>query len=106
MKNTARQLWSYTFFAVVFALVGWVSVCTTHAVAQTGRNAVYDSGGNCSPCKASPAFIDATVFINKPPSNDLCSVLNYVFVNIIQVTYPQGAVIDARGLPFTTPPPA
>jgi hypothetical protein len=69
------------------------------AAAQTGKNAIFDSGGNCSPCASSRAFIDATVFTGKPPSNDLCSVLNWVLVNIVQLTYPQGAVIDARGLP-------
>jgi hypothetical protein len=46
----------------------------------------------------------ATVFISKPPSSDLCSVLNYMLTPSHGIVPSYGAVIDARGLPFTTPP--
>ena len=97
MRSTGRLISCHTFLAVVFALAGWVSLRTTRAEAQTGDNAVYNYLGTT--VVHSPAFIDAKVFTTKPPNNDLCSVLNYVLVKIVQLTYPQGAVIDARGLP-------
>jgi hypothetical protein len=100
MKRTSRLVWSRLFLVVAFALVGWVSLCTPHAEAQTGNNAVYDSGGLCSPCQSSPAFIDATVFITSPPplSRNFCGVLNYI-LNPLNGKIPSfGAVIDARGL--------
>jgi hypothetical protein len=79
MKNTAKLVWSQTFWAVLFTLFG-VSLCATHADAQTGNNAVFNSSGNCSPCASSPAFIDATVFVTSPPvgSRNFCGVLNYM----------------------------
>jgi hypothetical protein len=43
------------------------------------------------------------MFASKVSSPNLCSVLNYVLVNVDQPpVYPSGAVIDARGLPGTT----
>jgi hypothetical protein len=97
MKDTTTLVLLGMVLEVVVALVGWVALFPTRAEAQTGNNAVYDSLGNCAPCKKSPAFIDASVFGGS--STDICSVLNNVLVNIVQSTYPQGAVIDARGLP-------
>ena len=107
MKDATRFTFSAMFLAAVFTLGVWVSVSPTHMEAQTGNNAVYNSTGNCSvssPCASSPAFIDATVFITKPPSNDLCSVLNYMLTPSHGIVPSYGAVIDARGLPFTAPP--
>jgi len=103
MRRTSRLACSQLFLMIVFALVGF-SLCTTRAAAQTGKNAVYDSTGACCPCAKSPAFIDATVFISKPSSDDICSVLNWVLTPSNGIVFSHGAVIDARGLPFTTPP--
>jgi hypothetical protein len=94
-------VWSQIFLAVVFAFA--FSVCTTPpAGAQTGKNAVYDSTGACSPCAKSLAFIDATVFASSLRPN-LCAVLNYMLTPSNGIIQSYGAVIDARGLPFTTP---
>lgn len=101
MKITARLVWPHTVLAFMFAVVGCVSLCTTHSEAQTGNNAVYNSTGNCSPsspCASSPAFIDTTVFASSTYP-DICTLLHHVLVSIVQTTYPYGAVIDARGLP-------
>jgi len=98
MKSTSRPVWSQAFLIVALALVAWVSLSTRDAEAQTGKNAVYDSNNLCSPCQASPAFIDASVFIGKFQSPDFCSVVNYALVNVVQSTYSYGAVVDARGL--------
>jgi hypothetical protein len=77
-------------FALV--LVGWVLSYPTAAAAQTGPNAVYNSGGTC--CASSTAFIDASVFHSQKP--DFCGVLNYILNPQDHVF--SGGVIDARGL--------
>ena len=104
MKNTARLAWSQIFLIVVFALVGWVSLCTTHAEAQTtGDNAVYDSNANC--CQKSPAFIDASVLLGNGSNQgvDLCDIIYGILTGRIKTTSytTAGAVIDARGLSGT-----
>jgi hypothetical protein len=99
-----RLVWTQVFLVVILALGGCVTLCTS-AQAQTGENAVYNSSGTCSvssPCASSPAFIDATVFASSTYA-DICTLLHHVLVSIVQTTYPYGAIIDARGLPFTTP---
>jgi hypothetical protein len=51
MKDTTRLVLLGMVLEVVFALVGSVALFPARAEAQTGNNAVYDSGGNCTPCK-------------------------------------------------------
>ena len=104
--KSARLVSDRIFLVVVFALVACVSLCVTHAEAQTGNNAVYNSSGNCSvssPCASSPAFIDASVFASSSRAT-ICAVLNYMLTPSNGIIPSYGAVIDARGLPFTTPP--
>lgn len=84
-------------YAVALALAAWLSVFPTRAEAQTGDNGVYNYLGTT--VVNSPAFIDAKVFTTKPPSNDLCSVLNYMLTPSHGIVLSYGAVIDARGLP-------
>jgi hypothetical protein len=98
-KGSTTGRLSLGFFGVVF-LAG-VALLPTCADAQSqGNNAVYHyvsitNKGQC--CKGSSAFIDASVFVSK--ATTFCGVLNYVLANINQPpTYPNGAVIDARGL--------
>jgi hypothetical protein len=81
----------------IIAMLGSITLFRTPAEAQTGKNAVFDSLGNCSPCQKSPAFIDASVFGGS--GTTVCSVLNQILATVVPPTYPQGAVIDARGLP-------
>jgi len=71
----------------------------TSAQSYQGQNAVYNSSNGRA---ASPGFIDASMFATSVTSPNSCSVLNYVLVHIVQSTYPNGAVIDARGLPGGT----
>ncbi len=100
MKNAATLMLGGMFWAAVVALGGLGTAFPMPAQAQaSGNNAVYDSTGACSPCAKSPAFIDATVFISKPSSNDICSVLNWVLTPSNGIVFSYGAVIDARGLP-------
>jgi len=103
MKNASRIVFGGMF---VVAVISWVSICTTGAAGQTaGNNAVYNSSGNCnsmSHCAGSSAFIDASVFATF--GGNFCGVLNGILSGS-SYSYPStGAVIDARGLPFTTPP--
>jgi hypothetical protein len=101
MKNAKRSGSVWASAAVAFALVAWVSIRPTHAEAQTpGNNAIFDSGGHCSPCDSSTALVDASVFGGA--LKNICGVLYGIFS---AAGYPSaGEVIDARGLPFTTPP--
>jgi len=85
---------------VTVAVLGcWLLTCPIAAAqgpSVQGQDAVYPA--SCTCCAASPSFIDASMFLSGPPTNNLCSVLNYVLVNVVQPKYPAGAVIDARGL--------
>jgi hypothetical protein len=90
------------FSTVVTVSVAWLLTFPTPARAQAqGENAVYNSAGSCntqSPCAGSLAIIDASVFVSKQLP-DICSVLNYILQKIDQPPiYPNGAVIDARGI--------
>jgi len=91
---------------LMFARFGLIVIglfaCSIAMEAQTGDNAVYNSSGNCSgssPCASSPAFIDASVFAQS--GSNICKLLNGILSGTGFPT--TGAVIDARGLPFTTP---
>jgi len=99
MKSALRLGRGQIFLIAAFALVGCVSLCATHAEAQTGNNAVYNSSGNCSvssSCASSPAFIDVSVFASSSRAN-LCAVLNYMLDPSHGIIPSFGAVIDARG---------
>jgi hypothetical protein len=110
MKATTGLASGWILFAIVAVLVGWFSALPGQLSAQTnscsgsqGQNGVYNP-----PCnKGNPgvvgsfAFIDASMFVSSPPppSRNLCGVLNFVLQHVDKApNYPNGAVIDARGL--------
>ena len=100
MKNATSLMLGGMFWGAVVGLIGLGSVFPTRARAQaTGKNAVYDSTGACSPCAKSPAFIDASVFGNT--RTDICTVLKFILTPLNGVLPSTGGVIDARGLPAT-----
>src|SRR5690348_14709748 len=99
MKGVAQSVNEWARLGIVIVVMGWSFAWPTVLHAQTSNNAVYNSGSKC--CTPSPAFIDASVFAVQ--GGNLCSVLNGILSGT-SITYPtMGAVIDARGLPFTTP---
>jgi len=100
MKNEIRPALAGAQVLIAVILTGLFSVFPSPAPAQTGPNAVYNSSGNCnsqSPCTASTAFIDASVFGSK--STNFCAVINAVLKN---PNFTPPLVIDARGLPGNT----
>jgi hypothetical protein len=99
MESVARLTLARKSLIAVAVLVCWFPAIPT-AAAQQGQDAVYTSGGQVT---NSSAFIDASMFASKVTNPDLCSVLNYVLVHVVQTTYPAGAVIDARGVPGIAP---
>jgi len=79
-----------------------LGICVSPNIAegQKGNNAVFNTSSNCSPCTASPAFIDASVFAKT--GVDFCKILNDILSGTSTTYPPGGAVIDARGLPGAT----
>jgi hypothetical protein len=100
MRRPTGALVNRTIGKVVSLLACWITIFTVAAGAQQGQNAVYYSG---SPTP-SPAFIDASMFAGSVSSPNFCSVLNYVLNPLNGIIPSTGAVIDARGLPDSTPP--
>jgi|ERR1700674_977006 len=100
MKGAKRFASGWMFFVIVAVLVGWFSAFPTSADAQgsQGQNAVYPASGQC--CMGSPAFIDASMFLNPlTQGRDLCDTIYGILNNLFGNTYPAtGAVIDARGI--------
>jgi hypothetical protein len=70
------------------------------ALAQQGQDAVYNSSGQVT---NSPAFVDASMFASSVQNPNFCSVLNWVLNPQNHILTSAGAVIDARGLPNSTP---
>ena len=104
MKSATTLTARWVSFAVVSVLIGWPLVFPGTAAAQgtQGQNGVFNPSNGIV---GSNAFIDASMFAGNAQNRNLCSVLNYVLANIDQPpTYPNGAVIDARGIPGVTPP--
>jgi hypothetical protein len=100
MESAARLTFAWKLSVLMAVLFCWVSTLPTAAAqGSAGQDAVYNSSGNTA---GSSSFIDASQFANKPSSRDFCSVLNYVLVQVVQPNYPNGVVIDARGLPGNT----
>jgi len=98
MKGMTTSASGWMVSAIVTVLVGLFSASTTPAVAQgsQGQDAVYNSSNRIV---GASAFIDASMFANSPPPPlNFCTVLNYVLTHGFPAA---GAVIDARGLPFT-----
>jgi hypothetical protein len=65
------------------------------ASAQQGEKTVYNSSSVPSPSKA---WIDASAFWSSGPVPDLCAIINQILTASYSTGYPNGAVIDARGL--------
>jgi hypothetical protein len=105
MNSKTTLVSGRTCFGIIAVLIVWFSVSPRGAIAQSaGQNGVYDSSGACSPCAASSAFIDASMFASKVSSPNFCSVLGYILNPANHVLTSAGAVIDARGLLSSTPP--
>jgi hypothetical protein len=96
-RSTAVVTW--TFVSVVLFQC-WILVSTVAAWAQQGQDAVYNPSNGVT---NSPAFIDASMFAGSVSGPNICTVLNFVLTRVVKTTYPNGAVIDARGLPNSTP---
>jgi hypothetical protein len=103
MQSAASLIFAGKSLVVSAILLCWLSTFPT-AVAhgQTsvqGQDAVYNSSGNVT---SSPSFIDASMFAQT--GSNICKILNGILSGT-STTYPtSGAVIDARGLPNSTPP--
>lgn len=95
MKTRMRLLNSCGLVAAALVLVGCLLVTEASAQGTSGYNAVcYDRSGtasNCSTQKASPAFIDASIF---PGGSDVCQQIRNAFGSLPAT----GGVIDARGV--------
>jgi hypothetical protein len=100
MKIATRRVHNSILVGIIVVVISWLSISPTRTTAQTpGNNAVYNASGTCSPrCADSGAFIDAKVFTSSPPTNNFCSVLNWVLNPANGIIPSAGAVIDARGL--------
>jgi len=78
-------------------LVGWFSVTPSRMTAQstTGQKTVFSSSNIPAP---STVWVDASAFWTRG-TLDMCTLLqNNIFTSTYGTTYPNGAVIDARGL--------
>src|ERR1700722_15506682 len=94
MKCGMESMTDWMLTGLLTVLLIGVSMFPSRAEAQKGKNAVYKDASTC--CKATPAFIDASVFAGNFTSPNLCLVLNYVLVNVIQVFYPGGGGWTSR----------
>jgi hypothetical protein len=107
MRGMTRFTCGWVFFSTVAVLASLRLAFPTRVNAQSqGNDAVYNSNASCSSttsCGFSGAFIDASTFANSPPptNRNFCGVSNYVLVHVVLPNYPNGAVIDARGLNST-----
>lgn len=99
MRYVAGLVANCGFLGIVAVIVCSLSAFPILVSAQggPGQNAVYPASGTC--CTGSKAFIDASMFAAQ--GVDFCGVLHNLLLNVVPAT---GAVIDARGLPFTNPP--
>jgi hypothetical protein len=97
MKSVRKLTPKLMFSGIGVILIAWLSACPTPAAAQgsPGQDAVYPPSGVC--CKGSPAFIDASQFINVN-NNNICSAI----YSILQPPTYSAAVIDARGISGST----
>jgi len=100
MKRMGAAASRYLTFPTPLILVGCLLLLPMTAVAQKqqGANDVYDSGGAQ---QGSTAFIDASMFAGG--GLDFCGVLHTILDPQRGFLPATGAVIDARGLPYTTP---
>jgi hypothetical protein len=90
MKIASKLAANWMFFATTVVFLGWLSVSPARVEAQTGPNAVYQTGS----VVPSSAFIDASVY----PGGDICAKI----YNVLTTGYPSsGAVVDARGISGT-----
>jgi hypothetical protein len=85
----------------ILLVLGWFSVSANRMAAQSaGNKAVYNSVGPTN----SQVWVDLSAWWNLTlmPVPDLCGLLN-TFLTSSYGTYPNGAVIDARGLTPVSP---
>src|SRR5580692_5655939 len=87
-----------TVYVGILAFLVALSVLPNHAHAQAaaaGNKAVYGTNG----VTFSKVWIDASAFwISGTP--DLCGIINNILTSNYSQNYPNGAVIDARGLVY------
>ena len=77
MKNGKCTAFECLQVVIAVLLAGLFSVFPAPAGAQTGPNAVYNSGGTC--CGPSTAFIDASVFAGS--GTNFCGVIYGILTN-------------------------
>jgi len=94
--KSAMSFRTFTIKWPALILTGWFFAAAVVSHAQQGQNGIYNSASNC--CTASPAFIDASMFVNSPPTKNFCTVLNWVLNPSNLILSSVGGVIDARGL--------
>lgn len=99
MRTETKSTTEWMLLGALGIAIVVFSLCPSRAEAQKGDNAVYNSSSNC--CTSSPAFIDASPFATQ--NGNICSVLNFVLSPGNGIVPATGAVIDARGLPFSRP---
>ena len=99
MKCGMESMTDWMLTGLLTVLLIGVSMFPSRAEAQKGNNAVYMNATTC--CQASPAFFDASVFAQT--GSNICKILNQILNPINAILPSTGGVIDARGLPFTTP---
>jgi hypothetical protein len=82
----------------VIVIVGWFSVSPGWMVAQSaGQKAVYGPNG----LTGSAVWVDASAWWNGSSVPDLCSILQLkILTGGYSSSYPNGTVIDARGLAY------
>jgi hypothetical protein len=107
MQSATRLTFSGMHLGIIAVLLYCLPVFVIRANAQgsQGQNAVCSSTSVCSSNSetvGTGAFIDASMFVGNVTSPTFCSVLNYVLAHVVQPTYPNGAVVDTRGLPGLT----
>ena len=81
-------------------VVGWFSISANRMAAQSAGNKGTYNGGIPSQVSPSQVWVDLSAWWNEKsmPVPDLCGLLNTFLTGSYGTTYPNGAVIDARGL--------
>lgn len=102
MKRVASDA-QRCFLGILVAAVGWFALSPTPAQAQSrGNKTAYQCPGTGSGCSyaASTVYVDATQFV-PTYGPDLCNTINGILTHS---SYPNGVLIDARGIVGTGAP--